>query len=241
VTEPSEPQGDKERHRFEFRLGEVFDVQDRMARYVIRLSQALGDLRIAGSYAIRPEQPIYERIYFVRLTAAHLHEVAILFKPPDEAIPGIEDFIQAVVEPSDAEGARALRDSHREVRRALDRPVKKVPGKPALASELSRIRNEFLHYANKKEYEPPLCRAMELAASIETAYVIRERSMRAEYADEINNKLLHPWKLDDDAWLCAVKALHGSITDLIAPITDFLHQAEASFLASTGAVKRVDL
>jgi hypothetical protein len=233
---------DQERHRFEFRIGDAFDPSDTMARYVVRLSQALGDLRIAGSYAVREDQPIYERVYFIRLTASHLHELAILFNPPDSAIPGIEEFIQAVVDPDDTGGAETLRKSHQRVRRELQLTVD-VPDQPRLASELRRIRNQFLHYANRVDYEPPLREAIERSAEIESVYVIRERTMRAEYADEINNKLLHPWRLSDEDWIAAVSALHEPVTKLIEPVTDFLHRAEAAYLASRpdGVVRRIDL
>jgi hypothetical protein len=39
---------------FEFRIGDAFPADDPMARYVVRLSMAFGDLRIAGAeYAAR--------------------------------------------------------------------------------------------------------------------------------------------------------------------------------------------
>jgi hypothetical protein len=235
---------DPERHRIEFKIVDVFDPEDKMARYLVRLSMALGDLRIAGgTYLLRDEQPVHERMYFARLTASHLHELGILFHPPDETIPSVEEFIAAVVPSDDAETAERLRKSHKSVQRALQRTVR-VPGKPTLGSELSRLRNAFFHYFNRAEYEQPLRDAMERAAGLDGVYVLRERTMRAEYADEITNKVMHPWPgLSDGDWTEAVTALHKRISALIAPVADFLHQAEATYLGSRprGVVRRLDL
>lgn len=236
--------GDGKRARIEFHYAEAFDPDDPIARYVTRLSFALGDLRIAGKYVTRPEQPAHERMYFMRLTASHIHEVCILFNPGDEAIPGIEDFI-AVVADQDDERADELRASHKRVQQALQQPIK-VPGKPTLGSQVSGIRNGFSHYFNRVEHEPLLIAAMRLAGTIneKVAYVIDEDTMRAEYADEVVNKLVNPWPgLSDDEWNAAARALQARIVALISPIADFLQQAEAAFLASRppGVVKRIDL
>lgn len=245
MSSPPAHDDDRERARIEFRLADAFDPDDRIARYVMRLSLALGDLRIAATYLTREEQPAYEQMYFADLTAAHIHEVCILFNPPDEAIPGVEDFIAAVVDPEDAESAEQLRTDYRHVQRALQQRVK-VPGKPTLGSEIGRLRNAFAHYANRANHEAPLIEAMRLAGRIDgkVAYVIRESTMRAEYADEVSNRLTHPWpELSDDEWESAARALHSRIVALIGPLTSFLHHAEAAFLASRppGVVERIDL
>jgi hypothetical protein len=68
--------------------------------------------------------------------------------------------------------------------------------------------------------------------------------MRAEYADEIANKVMHPWpSLRDDEWEKAVRTLHEAVTSLIEPTAAFLHQAEAAYLRSRprGAVRVRDL
>jgi hypothetical protein len=87
---------------------------------------------------------------------------------------------------------------------------------------------------------------MRLAGDIDgnLAYVIRERTMRAEYADEVANKIVYPWTgLSDEDWLAAARALQERIVALIDPLTSFLHHAEAAYLASRppGIVKRIDL
>jgi hypothetical protein len=73
----------------------------------MRLSIALGDLRIAGQYATRHRQRYAERLYFVRLTASHLRELVILLDPPNRKIvPTVDDFVLALprgIKPSRAE------------------------------------------------------------------------------------------------------------------------------------------
>jgi hypothetical protein len=226
-------QRDPEQWRLEFKIGDVLDPADKHARYLARLSMALGDLRVAAAtYAVREDQPMYERLYFVRLTASHLHELCILFTTGNEAIPRIDEFVETVVEASDEQQAEALRGAHKRVRQALQREVD-VPGRPKLSAELRRLRNDFFHYFYNVDDEARLQRAMELASDVESAYVVRERTMRAEYADEIANKLVHPWAaLPDGDWEKAVRALHESITALIDPVSKFLHLAEAAYIGA---------
>jgi hypothetical protein len=119
-----------------------------------------------------------------------------------------------------------------------------VPGDPTLGSELRRLRNAFFHYFNRVEYEQPLTEAMERAAGLDSAYVIREHTMRAEYADEIANKLMHPWPgLSEERWTQAVRALQERITALIKPTLNFLHLAEAAYIGSrtAGVVRDIEL
>lgn len=105
----------------------------------------------------------------------------------------------------------------------------KVPGEPTLGSELKRFRDGFFHYFNREDFDPPLIDAMERAADMEGAYVIREHTMRAEYADEIANKLMHPWPdLSDEDWTKAARKLHGRIAAarLSIPLSARVRSAE---------------
>lgn len=61
-----------------FQMGDAFPPDDPIAVWVMNLSIALGDLRVVAEYATRPEQPEYERTYFVRIFASHLREVSKL-------------------------------------------------------------------------------------------------------------------------------------------------------------------
>lgn len=59
----------------------------------MRLSTALGDLRIAGHYATRRRQNVAERVYFVRLLASHMREIVLIMDPPDaRVVPTVESF-----------------------------------------------------------------------------------------------------------------------------------------------------
>jgi len=160
--------------RYSFTYGEVFDAEDRMARYVERLSNALGDLRIAANYAVRQRQKAGERLYFVRVTASHLREIVNLLDPPNrEVVPGVEEFLKALprgVTPSRAE----IRKSHRRAMRMLDKPMKKgrpeIVGsngksrRPKLRDDLKELRNQFFHYGHLESGDDALGAAMKSLA-----------------------------------------------------------------------------
>src|SRR5215207_340223 len=116
------------RARYRFRHGAVHDANDPMARYVVRLSIALNDLRTAAQYATRSRQNAAERSYFVRLTASHLSELILIMDPPNtRVIPSLDDFLASlprVVTPSRAD----IRRSHAEAMRLLDQPM--TAGRP---------------------------------------------------------------------------------------------------------------
>jgi hypothetical protein len=232
---------DHEIARFDFRIGDAFSADDPIARYLMRLSMALGDLRVAVEMAVRPEQESYERMYFVRLTASHLHEVALLFNPPDPTIPPVEDLIRAAVPASDKATRKQLRNLHREVKKKL---AERLPLRPEarLGREVKRLRNGFFHYHHDALNEPTLIEAMRQAADTESSYVVRERTLRANYADEVANRLMHPWAVDDETWLAWVHELHDRIIELMGTVSEFMHLAEATYLHTrpAGAVRVTD-
>jgi hypothetical protein len=79
---------------YSFRIGTAFPADDWLARYIMRLSIALGDMRIAAHYATRNRQRAAERLYFVRLTASHLRELVMLLAPPNSKIvPTVDQFL----------------------------------------------------------------------------------------------------------------------------------------------------
>jgi hypothetical protein len=68
-----------------------------MARYVVRLSTGLGDLRIAARYATRGRQNMAERTYFIRLMAPHVHEIGFVLQPAKgSVVPDVETFLRAL-------------------------------------------------------------------------------------------------------------------------------------------------
>lgn len=222
--------------RFSFVHRDVFPSDDRMARYVERLSVALGDLRIAGHYATRSRQNSAERLYFVRLTASHLREIVLLFDPPDRTvIPDVEEFLASL--PRGAQPSRAeIRKSHRRALRLLDKPMAKGRAdvvrpdgrsrRRTLRDDLRDLRNGFFHYGYTKSGDEALAAAMNAVSGKRTAYVVRERTMRAEYADLLGANLAHPFDLP------FVHDLHTRIVELIGPIASFVQQVEAAWLYS---------
>lgn len=220
--------------RYSFRYGDVFDSEDRMARYVERLSNALGDLRVVARYPVRQRQGSGERLYFVRLLASHLREVVLLLDPPDRRVlPDVEEFLAALprgTKPSRTE----IRKSHRQAMRMLDKPMKKgrpeIPGssgklrRPTLRDDLKELRNQFFHYGHLQSGDDALTVAMKSLASERTGYVIRERTMRANYADGVAVKLAHPFDIE------FAEDMHARIVALIGPVSTFIHQVEAAWL-----------
>ena len=69
-----------------------------------------------------------------------------------------------------------------------------------------------------------LRRAMETAAESRSSYVIRDRTMRARYADLVSTFLAHPF---DDQFAAD---MHGRIVDLIGPVSTYVHAVEAAWL-----------
>jgi hypothetical protein len=57
--------------------------------------------------------------------------------------------------------------------------------------------------------------------------------MRAGYADDVAANFLHPFHDADDN--AVARELHGRIVDLIGPVSRYLAQAEAAYLASLTA------
>jgi len=220
--------------RHSFQLGEVFPSNDAIAGYVMRLSMALGDLRIVAGYATRQRQPEGERLYFVRLFALHMREVANLLDPPNQQIvPTVEDFLQSLprgTKPS----RREIRRHHAKAMRQLNREMKGrdpilVKGKEralTLRADLKRLRNDFAHYGHNAVGADAIKAAMTAAKDRRTGYVVRERALRAQYADAVAETLTHPFPVP------LAYDMHGSIVDLIDPVSSFIHAVEAAWLSS---------
>jgi hypothetical protein len=223
--------------RLEFKIGEVFPDRDEVARYVMRLSMALGDLRIAGEYSVRNDQPHHERLYFIRLFAAHMREAVLLLDPPDRGVvPSVEDFIAALPADSREFHAEPLRKALEEVLRLLRRQFSMRPG-VNLRHELRRMRNQFFHYHADRNSDADLGDAMAAAAHEDGAYVIGEDprnrfTMRAEYADTVSTHITFPFEGDDATVRPVAEELLEDILNLLGPLTDYLHHVETAYLRS---------
>ena len=229
---------DEQVHRYEFRIGDVFPAGYKTSRYVMRLSMALGDLRIAiAAYAVREEQSEAERLYFVRLGASHLRELVLLLDPPDRrVVPALDEFIASLPVEARNEDEEVLRRSHAEVMRLLEEPLALRPG-VTLRDELKRLRNQFFHYHADARNEPALIDAMTAAADEDGAYVTTEIddsiTMRAQYADTVASHLVHPFGEPQAEGMA--REMHARIIELIKPLNEYLHQAEAAWLRSRPA------
>ena len=197
----------------------------------------MGDLRVAGEYAVRELQPEYERLYFVRLVASHMRETVLLLDPPDRgAVPDVEDFIDAL--PSDCREIHAdgLREARNEVLMLLRQQFTLRPGLN-LRNELRRMRNQFFHYHADRNSDADLGDAIAAAADDDGAYVVGTEhtntlTMRAEYADTVSLRLVHPFEGDDETVRPVAVELHGAIVNLLGPLTRYLHRVEAAYLRS---------
>ena len=235
-------------------MGDAFPADDVVARYVMRLSMALGDVRVAMDYLVREEQPPYERLYFVRLAALHLRELVLLIDPPQEpwrdapcaacgkpeprepfVLPDVEVLI-AATRASESDGGK-LRAAREEVRRRLAERFELRP--VLLRQELRQMRNGFAHYHRSAEGDATLSEAMERATNVESRYVVRENTMRADYADDVASHLVHPFDATDETERMAMAAeLHRHIVALLPAVSAYLHLAEAVFLHSRGNAVR---
>lgn len=198
----------------------------------MRLSIALGDLRIAGHYATRSRQRFDERLYFVRLTSSHLRELVMLLDPPNNhVIPTVDQFVLSLprgVQPTRAE----IRKSHKRAMRRIDavmpgRPdiqVRNTTRPPTLRDDLRELRNRFFHYGHDRPGDDALRAAMSAVADDRSSYLIRERSMRARYADVVGVRLAVPFDMR-----FAEDFLDKTIK-LIGPVAHYVQQAEAAWV-----------
>lgn len=217
-----------------FKIGDVFPADDRMARYVMRLSLALGDLRIAADYAVRDRQRSAERLYFVRLTASHLRELVILLDPPNRhVVPDVEEFLKSLPR-GNKPPRKDIRSAHQKALRRLaktmtGRPHISVNGTsraPTLRDDLKELRNRFFHYGHDQPGDDALRRAMTAVNDNRSSYVVGSTLLRARYADVVATLLVHPF---DERF---AHDMHGRVVDLIGPVALYVQMVEAAWLYS---------
>jgi len=225
---------DPQRARFSFVFGAVFDADDRVARYVTKLSVAMEDLRMASRYAGRRRQRRAERLYFVRLMAAHLRELVLLLDPPDPAvIPSVEEFLASLptgVQPSKAQIRAAHRNAVQQLatQMAVERPLvlnrKAKMRRPTLRDDLRALRNRFFHYGHDAAGDQAMRDAMRSLATRRTSYVVKTRTKRSEYAYLIGETLAHPFPFR------FARGMHEAIFDLLGPVSSYVQLAEDAWL-----------
>lgn len=214
-------------------MGDAFPADDAIARWVMNLSIALGDLRIVAKYATRAEQPVHERIYFVRIFASHLREVAKLVVLDYEQRAEIRAFVEGL--PQDARDAREA---------VVERLNDTFDHRPDVIvwEDIKRVRDDTFHYASDGPSDDRLRSAMAAVADHEGAYSTDEDGwMRADYADLVVANRMHPFEEDEET-LPITRELHERIIGVNGDLALFIHQAEVSYLRSVpdGTVQRAD-
>lgn len=219
--------------RLKLRMADAFPADDPIARWVMNLSVALGDLRIASKYATREEQPDHERIYFVRIFSSHLREISKLLVLNYREREDVRQFVATL--PQEGQEARD------EVERKLHSTHALRPD-AVMWRDLKRIRDDTFHYASDSDSQERLHGAMHVVADIEGIYVEDdEGDLRAEYADLVTANRMHPF--DEDESLPMTREMQDAIINLVGPVATFIAHAEATYLLSRlpeGVVTRVD-
>ncbi|WP_445150491.1 hypothetical protein [Baekduia sp. Peel2402] len=209
--------------RVTFRMGDVFPADDDIAVWVMNLSIALGDLRIVADYAVRDEQPDYERIYFVRLFASHLREVAKLLARDFDDRQDVRDFV--------AKLPQAGRDARDEAARMLNDNFTLRP-RIVVWRDMARVRNDTFHYASDKPSRKRLRAAIEEVADMEGVYFVNDDgTMRADYADLVTANRMHPFE-EQEPELPVTRELHDRIIALNEQVATFIAHAESQWLFS---------
>lgn len=207
--------------RLRFIIGNVVSPEDEVALWVVSLSMALNDLRIAARYATRPDQPSYERLYFVRVLASHLREAVkiVVLGPRDRA--AIGQFVASM--------PQETQNRLREVNAAIESLLPAQEG-VTLFDEIKRLRDLTFHYARDARSREQLRDAISRASGDRGTYLVSDRALRAEYADVIADYLVHPFDGTLSEREQVVREMHEAIVALIYPMSDLMHAVEAHFL-----------
>lgn len=203
--------------RLTFKMGEAFPADDPIAVWVLNLSIALGDLRIAATYAVRAEQPAYERLYFVRVFASHLREILKLLDLDYRERLDVRNFVAELPQEAQEEREEAVQllnatfPSRREVE---------------VWKDLRRLRNDTFHYARDDGSRARLRASLHAVSKLEGAYMIGDEGwLRADYADLVVANRMHPF--EEDLPLPVTSELHETILKLNGHVAKFIAAAEA--------------
>jgi hypothetical protein len=135
---------------------------------------------------VRDEQADYERIYFVRVVASHLREIAKLVVLDHRERSDVREFVRSL--PADGRQARA------EAERLLHATLS-LRTDTQLWEDMKRIRDDTFHYARDEASQGRLQAAMRAVAGMRGAYVLDERGwLRADYADLVASNRMHPFE-----------------------------------------------
>jgi hypothetical protein len=217
---------EEEHDRLEFCIGEVFPADDELAQWLMSLSIALGDLRVAAVYAVRDEQADYERDYFVRMLVSHMRELVKVLVVAVDKRDVLRDFVNAL--------PPETRAHYDQMKRLIAQPMKLRPDR-TLLDELIRIRNATWHYPVDKGYVEQLRDAMRRAGASgdRGVYVFPEGTelgYRAEYADLVAMFLAYPLDGSPAEREAQFRELHERLIELLGALAKFLQGVEGEYL-----------
>lgn len=209
-----------------FRMAEVFPADHPIALWVLNLSIALGHLRIVSEYATRAEQPDAERMYFFRVFASHLREVARLLVDDYKAREEVRAFVATL--PPEGQSARA------EVDRMLhSHPYVHRPELP-LWRDIKRVRDDTFHYVRDSASQERLRAVVEAVSDEQGVYVYDEsKGLRADYADLVAGNRMQPY--DKDQWRAATEEMLAAFVALNTQVVRFIVHVEAAHINSLPA------
>lgn len=223
-----------------FLIGDVFPSDDPLARYVVRLSTALNDLRLAASPLLQSfdQTPDYVRMYQVRITAGHANELAQLVEPEGRSsLPTVDDLI-ATLGKVDPKIASDIGLARTEFVQALNTPL--AHAQTTLRREINRLRQQAFHYGYKRGNDLALEKAMAAAADVESVYRVEAGQRHARYADEIAHQVMHPHKGSDAAQATRLSELHRALARLLPAASRLVLNVEVLWLGSRGEHLTID-
>lgn len=129
--------GMADRDGIQFKIGEAFPPDDRLARWVVTCSMALNDLLLVNRWLIprlEGKEPSdgYEQLYLARLASLHLFEISTFLRQANR-FPEVHEFV-GQLEPETQNAYRALLNI-----------AKGASGE--FANQVEHARNYFSHYA----------------------------------------------------------------------------------------------
>jgi hypothetical protein len=178
-----------DRDGIEFKIGEAFPADSRLARWMTVCLMALNDLLLVNRWLVpkledEVESEGYEHLYLARIAGAHLFEISRFLRKSDR-FEDINGFIDALDD-------EAAQDAYRALLVLAENPSK------GFAADLKRARNNFAHYAELLDGEAAvgeeLRRALAAHAGEGSIGRIRDQTppitgFRALFADDVAAEL----------------------------------------------------
>jgi hypothetical protein len=165
--------------RYGFRIGDVFDAEDPIARWLIVLSMGLNDVVYVTkrlTEQLQGDAPPYANIYEIRLAALHFWELSKFLRESIGSSAEIRAFVDALPQQArdDLDAALASTDT---------------ANPHGFKGNFGSARDQFSHYAEVDN--KLLRRALKAVADHESELNVGEQfgDFRAGYADEVAGQL----------------------------------------------------